>query len=261
MDRLHRRGIVILTALDLEYEAVRAHLVAPERQPHPGGTLFEVGQLRDAPCRFAIARTGHGNAPSALIAERAIGMFQPKALFFVGIAGALRDDVRLGDVVVATKVYAFHGGRDEMTGFQARPEAWTAPHELEQIAGHVARTRAWRACTDTGKRPADVHLKPIAAGEVVVDSHAGSVADHIRRHYNDAVAVDMESVGIAWAAHLNRSLPILSIRGISDRADGSKSFLDRTSRWRAIAAANAAAFAVAIATHVTSFGPPHRDAA
>src|SRR5262245_36555677 len=112
--------VVVLTAIDLEYQAVRSMLTAPECRRHTSGTLFEVGRLNGSRCPLAVVRTGPGNTASALIAERAIAMFQPKALLFVGIAGALNDELDLGDVVVATKVYAFHGGKDDQDGFLAR---------------------------------------------------------------------------------------------------------------------------------------------
>ena len=239
--------VVVLTALDLEYEAVRGILRAPERCRHTSGTLFEIGRLSGGGGPLAIVRTGPGNGASALIAERAIAMFRPRAVLFVGTAGALTDEIDLGDVVVATKVYAFHGGKDDRDGFLARPQTWNAPHELEQLAGYIAQTMTWQQ--PAAERIPAVHLKPIAAGEVLLDSLTGSIVELIRRHYNDAVAVDMESGGAALAGHLNHSLPVLSIRGISDHANGAKRSAVR-SGWPRVAARNAAAFAAALATHL-----------
>ncbi|GIJ48911.1 hypothetical protein Val02_57970 [Virgisporangium aliadipatigenens] len=242
LDRLLRRPtVVILTALDLEYQAVRAHLDQPRSWQHPAGTFFEIGRPSPDAGWVAIVRTGEGNTPAALIAERAAWVFQPRAMFFVGTAGALNDTVALTDVVVATKVYAFHGGKAEGNDFLPRPQVFEAPHGLEQLAGHVARTFEWR-----GERAPVVHFKPIAAGEVLVNSRAGDLAEHLRRNYNDAVAVDMESVGVACAGHLNRSLPVLSIRGVSDHADGTKASVSRPDE----AAMNAAAFALALAAAI-----------
>jgi nucleoside phosphorylase len=240
-----------MTALDLEYAAVRAHLVGVRARRHEEGTIFETGRVGGSACSVAIVRVGPGNTATALIAERAIAMFRPKALLFVGVAGALRDDVRLGDVVVATRVYAFQGGKAEGSRFLARPQMWEAPHGLEQLAGYLAREVGWtRRVGDRRHRPA-VHLKPIASGEVVVNSRTGWVADHLRLHFGDAVAVDMESVGLACTGHLNNSMPVLSVRGISDLADGDKREADRAG-WQLAAAANAAAFAVTLAATVVA---------
>jgi 8-oxo-dGTP diphosphatase len=101
---------------------------------------------------------------------------------------------------------------------------------------------------------------PIAAGEVVQDSGISAEAQWIREHYNDACAIEMEAAGVAQAAHLNDSLPVVVIRGISDRADGGKATADDAG-WQPRAAANAAAFAVAlVAALAEELGDDNRGA-
>lgn len=258
--------VVLLTALDLEYQAIRRHLVGAMIWSHPAGTLFEAGRLPGVLGTVVLVVTGEGNVSAAVLAERAIAMFAPRALLCVGVAGGLKEDIALGDIVVATKIYALHGGRDHPDGFLARPRAWQASHELEQIARHVARAGTWRSLVpgdlappaapdrlaDTASRAREahqapaVHFKPIASGEVVLTATGTSLATRLRDTYNDAAAVEMESAGIAQAAHMNRSLPVLSVRGISDRADPAKHLADAAG-WQHIAASRAAAFTMAIA--------------
>src|SRR5262249_58104521 len=91
----------------------------------------------------AAAVTGEGNHSAAIIAERAISMFNPEALMFVGVAGSLRTDVRLGDVVVATRIYGYHGGREDPDGFMNSPRCWETSHELSQLARYVDRDASW----------------------------------------------------------------------------------------------------------------------
>jgi 8-oxo-dGTP diphosphatase len=160
--------------------------------------------------------------------------------------------------VVSSKVYAFHGGKVEGSEFFPRPQVWQAPHILDQLAGHVYRTGSWTTRLN-GRQPPTVHFKPLAGGEVLVNSRLGTVAEHLRVHYSDAVAVDMESVGVACAGHLNGSFPVLSIRGISDLADGAKAATDRAG-WQNVAAGNAAAFAVALVTAILSKAEPVQTA-
>ena len=107
------RPIVILTALDVEYAAIRANLTDVEPRLHPQGTRFEVGRLAGGRCRVALAQVGKGNQPAAVLTERAVNEFTPAALLFVGVAGALHAHIELGAVVVATHVYAYHGGTSE----------------------------------------------------------------------------------------------------------------------------------------------------
>ncbi|MET7459594.1 5'-methylthioadenosine/S-adenosylhomocysteine nucleosidase [Nonomuraea sp. NPDC005501] len=238
--------IVILTALDLEYQAVREHLTDPRVHRHTAGTRFEVGRLGGDGRRVALGLVGKGNHPSAVITERAIAEFSPSALLFVGVAGALWPGIGLGDVVVATHVYAYHGGTSEDDGLKARPRVWEIDHETDQIARHLYRTETWTRRLPAGAAVPAVRFGPIAAGEVVQDSAISTHAQWVRQTYNDALAIEMESAGVAQAAHHNRSLPMAVVRGISDRADGTKTTADGLN-WQPKAAANAAAFAVALA--------------
>ncbi|MCP3784922.1 5'-methylthioadenosine/S-adenosylhomocysteine nucleosidase [Micromonospora sp. A3M-1-15] len=251
--------VVILTALNLEYKAVRDQLTDLRVRRHPAGTRFEVGRIDQSDCRVALGLVGKGNHPAAVLAERAMAEFSPAAVLFVGVAGGLWPNVRLGDVIVASKIYAYHGGTSEDDGLKARPKAWEIPHEADQIAHHVARSTAWRRGLPVGATP-QVHFGPIAAGEVVQDSGISDQARWIRQHYNDAVAIEMEAAGVAQAGHLNRALPVVVVRGISDHADGSKAVTDGQD-WQPKAARHAAAFATALAQELIIDGPASRGGA
>lgn len=234
--------IVAFTALQEEYRALRKHLTDARLHRHPAGTLFEKGLVAGRP--VAIAVIGDGNASAAALTERAIAEFRPRAVLFVGIAGALHSWLRLGDVVVATKVYGYHGGHSTDDGLRNRPQAWSSSHELEQVARMTALSDEWY-----GAGKPHVHFNPIAAGEVVLDSKTSQLAIHLRNHYDDAIAIEMESAGMATAGHLSRT-PTLTIRGISDFADGAK---DRTGQ-PVLAAENAAAFTVAVISTLPTEG-------
>ncbi|MEU4656840.1 5'-methylthioadenosine/S-adenosylhomocysteine nucleosidase [Streptomyces sp. NPDC023723] len=240
--------VVILTALNLEYQAVRRKLAAPQLHLHERGTRFEVGTVQGTSCRVALGLTNKGNHSAAVIAERAIQEFSPVAVLFVGVAGALWDTARLGDVVMATHVYAYHGGTSEDDGLKARPRVWEAAHGISQLGSHLARLNDW-ADDIPGRGPApQVRFGAIAAGEVVQNSKISAEARWIRQHYNDALAIEMEAAGVAQAGHLSGA-PVAIIRGISDRADGTKSSAQDRSR-QPRAAANAAAFAVRLAVEL-----------
>lgn len=236
--------VVVLTALNLEYEAVRELLISPKPYLHPRGTRFEVGALPSGRGRVVLGLTGKGNQSSAVLTERAIQEFSPTTLLFVGVAGALWS-ADLGDVVVATHVYSYHGGTSEDDGLKARPRAWESPHGISQTAAHVARLATWKKHAPAQRSQPKVHFGPIAAGEIVQNSRVSREAEWIRQTFNDALAIEMEGAGIAQAGHLSAT-PVAIVRGISDRADGRKATKsDRA--WQPIAAANAAAFALNLA--------------
>lgn len=237
--------VVILTALNLEYEAVRTRLADLHLHRHARGTRFEVGTVRGTGCRVVLGLTGTGNHTAAVLAERTIQEFSPTAVLFVGVAGALWDATPLGDVVMATQVYAYHGGTSEDDGLKARPRSWEVAHEISQLAAHLSRSGDWTGEVPPGERVPKVHFGPIAAGEVVQNSRISHEARWIREHYNDALAIEMEGAGVAQAGHLSGS-PVAVIRGISDMANGTKS-TSNDGTWQPRAATNAAAFAVRLA--------------
>jgi nucleoside phosphorylase len=238
--------IVVLTALQLEYTAIRKYLVGIQTHRHAAGTRFETGRV--AGRHVAVAVIGEGNMSAATLTERAINEFRPRAVLFVGIAGALVDWLRLGDVVVGTRTYGYHSGRSTDTAFRTRPRVWPSSHELEQVARSVDVTDTWWSTLVT--RP-HVYFAPIAAGEILLDSRTSPVAAHLRDRYDDAVAIEMESAGMASAGQLNNALT-LTIRGISDFAAGAKS---RTGRPQP-AAEHAAAFAAAVIAQLDDTDPP-----
>ncbi len=177
---------VILTALPVEYEAVRAHLKDTREKVHEG-TIYELGQFQsgDQSWEVAIAEIGMGNAGAASAAERAVAYFKPQLVLFVGVAGGLKD-VQLGDVVAANKVYGFEYGKVEDSGFKTRPSVYNSTHALDQRARAVARRQDWlkrlpiplpdpapRGISDLieGKREADA-----ANSQVVAAQHASAFA-------------------------------------------------------------------------------------
>ncbi|MEU4150476.1 5'-methylthioadenosine/S-adenosylhomocysteine nucleosidase [Streptomyces sp. NPDC026659] len=237
--------IVVFTALPLEYRAVRSHVVGLQRIDHEAGTIFEHGQIPGTNWEVYLTQVGQGNQGAAVLTERAIQMIRPDAVFFTGIAGGMKDDLTLGDVVVATRVFAYHGGKQEST-FKTRPETWPASHRLEQAARFAALDPHWaHVLLPAGREAPEVHFKPIAAGEVVVNARASALQDLLDEHYNGVAAIETEGAGFAGAASLADQVPALVIRGISDWADGSKQQTD-AGGFQLVAADNAAAMTIAV---------------
>ncbi len=149
---------------------------------------------------------------------------------------------------MATDVYAYHGGTSEEDGRKAHPRVWEAAHGIGQLGSHLARLNDWADETPGHGRAPQVRFGAVAAGEVVQDSRISADAQWIRQHYNDALAIEMEAAGVAQAEHLNGA-PVAIIRGISDRADGTKSSA-KDRNWQPRAAANAAAFGIRLAVEL-----------
>lgn len=234
---------IILTALQVEYMAVRAYLSNIDEVVHPQGTVYERGIFSSPRGQWEVVlvQTGAGGTAAAMEAERAIEHFKPSHIFFVGVAGGLKD-VKLGDVVAATKVYGYESGKADVEFFP-RPEVGQSTYRMEQRARSEARKPDWlqRIIGPVPSPTPAVLVAPIAAGEKVVKSTQSSLAKFLQTNYGDAVAVEMESHGILRAAHANAPVEALIIRGISDLID-NKTEVDALG-WQEMAARTASAFA------------------
>ena len=212
---------VILTALPVEYSAVRTHLTELQEEMHPQGTIYERGKFitKGQAWEVGIAEVGAGNAGAAAEAERAIAYFKPDILFFVGIAGGIKD-VAIGDVVAATDVYGYESVKVGEQVF-TRPKLGKSAHALVQRARSEARKGEWlQRLTSSPTLQPRVFVAPIAAGEKVIASKQSDIFNFIRASYNDAIAVEMEGFGFLSAAFAYPNIKAIVIRGISDLIEG-----------------------------------------
>lgn len=209
---------LIITALPVEYRAVRDYLTDIREEIHPEGTIYETGQFLSEQVlwQVGVVEAGTGGVRTALETERALRYFQPRILLFVGIAGGLKD-MKIGDVVAATKVYAYEGGKVS-AAFAARPDIGLSTYGMEQRARVVARQQTWqnRIKSAPSLYQPQAFVAPIAAGEKVLASTESKVYTFLKSHFNDALAVEMESHGFLAVARANQQVDALVVRGISN---------------------------------------------
>ncbi|MGB0383442.1 MAG: tetratricopeptide repeat protein [Ardenticatenaceae bacterium] len=234
---------VILTALEVEYMAVRAHLTELKEEIHSSGTIYERGTFwaNEHTWEVGIVEIGAGNTTAALEAQSAIQHFNPEVIFFVGVAGGVKD-VKLGDVVIATKIYDYESGKAG-EAFRPRPQLGNSSRALVQRARVERRPKNWlqRIKPQLSNQRPKVFIGPIAAGEKVVASTESATAQLLRDNYSDTLAVEMEGYGFLQAVQAYPQVQALVIRGISDLIDG-KSQADAEG-WQETASRHASAFA------------------
>lgn len=237
--------IVIFTALSNERQAIEYHLTETKEVFHETtDTLYKVGSLfiNGSQIWIAIVETEANNTKAGIEVERAIGYFNPKYVFFIGVAGGLKEDVKLGDIVVASKIYAYEVGKAD-TEYRPRFEFGEPSYSLKQFAKSVKDTKKWLGNINPNYSldiEVDVYVKPIAAGEKVVSSKRSQVYKFLKKNCSDALAVAMEEYGFTESIKAHKEVEGIVIRGISDLING-KSKADALG-FQEIAAANASAF-------------------
>jgi len=223
--------IALIGAMDEEIEEFVRHTTVKERVDWYGLPFVRGSCLgRDV----VIAKTGIGKSLSAMTTQRLLDLFPVTSVFFSGIAGALREDIEIGDVVVArdcvqhdfdVSAMGYKRGEIPYTGFRFIPcDEGLFQCALSYIPGEgEGRVLPGRIVTGDQFMAA----KNIAGHRYLQEELSG-----------DAVEMEGASVGLVCA--YNR-VPFLLIRVISDKADGNspenfKDFLSKASKesWRIV---------------------------
>jgi len=216
--------VVILTAIQEEYKAVRKHLKfisdADQNNTSYEAGVFEFNGKQIA--KVIIRECGAKNTNASQEAERAIQNFSPDCIFFVGIAGSRKPkDFAVGDVIFPEKIYSYEGGKSEKDSFRARPDFADTDYALKELSKKERTKGDWKVLIK-GEYPNEVKadLGIIASGDQVVEHYNSAVGEILTEHYNDASVVEMEGFGFAKAANRQgrqtKSMIVGVVRGISD---------------------------------------------
>lgn len=236
------RDALILTALPLEYAAVRDRLGAGSERRAPSGARYCEAVVRGKNIEWTVRlfETSVGSATAAAALGRAVGDFRPDLVVFSGVAGGLRpDDQHHGDVIIIERAYQGQGGKsygdDGESKFKSRPKAALATEQMIQLARSIARAPA-------PLRPEYViAVGDLATTEEVVADNRGPVSQRLTEQLNNCVAVDMETHGVYEAAR-QHGVPVVAVRGLSDI--GGKKDPENDRNWQPVAAGNAATIAL-----------------
>lgn len=226
------KPIIVMTALELEREAVEKHLLNMEVIKHPStGTDYTKGNFFVHQKKFdvIVGRTDQTNINAALETERALEFFDPEYVFFVGIAGGLKDVV-VGDIVIGADVYGFERGKAEENNFKPRPKFGSSTYELERMAGNYSKSEDWKQKSINLNNPEfsdeiRTYTGTIASGEKVDASNTSDLHLFLKQNVSHALAIEMEGMGFLEVCRMRPAVKTLLLRGISDLV-GNKGEMD-----------------------------------
>jgi adenosylhomocysteine nucleosidase len=239
-------SIVILTALQLEQEAIVSKLSDVEIYEHPvSKTQYKIGYgfSKGGRLKMVVGRSNQTNVNAAIETERMIQHFDPSYILFVGVAGGLKD-VAIGDIVIGADVYGYE--RAKVTNeYLSRPKFAFSSYNLEMKAMDFSNSSEWKSkshliVNQKFQNEVAVFSGTIASGEKVIASTESDLFKFIKSHISHALAVEMEGLGFLEACRHYPSIKSLIIRGISDLVEG-KNLADKEGSQQ-YAANNAAEF-------------------
>jgi len=208
--------ILLLSAMPEEIAALRAGLSSASLQ-HGAGREFVLGSLGSQSIVLAFSRWG--KVAAATTAAHAISRFPIQEVVFTGIAGALKTDLEIGDLVLADRLFQhdldarpfFAATEVPLLGLSALPACETLTGRLQAAYGRWAAAER-----DLGRAVPKLHRGAIATGDQVIGDSAAR--DRVRQVTPEALCVEMEGAAVAQVCH-EFGLPYACLRMISDHAD------------------------------------------
>lgn len=220
---------LILYAFDTEGQTLAGMMQNADSMAVLGRPVFS-GRLSGKD--IILAESGIGMTNAAMTAQRMIDEYDPKAVIFTGIAGAVDISVHIGDIAVCgrwiahdyvyygadgpepMKIGAFSPGKKEMIEFVSFP---VDSLMLDEASGLADDEINFRSIED--------RIPEIRVGGTGVSGNA-FIDNRDKRIWLSktfgAIVTDMETASVAQVCEVN-GLPFIAFRSASDLAGGSGS--------------------------------------
>jgi nucleoside phosphorylase len=225
--RLETARVAVLTIIEEEFLcAKRALNAVHDLEGDLGGYWTTNVESYDVVLKRAADR---GGIQAVTPTKDMVEIFQPEIVLVVGIAGGIegRDDIKLGDVVVAD--YLHDSEFRKLTEGADRPRFAAYDHPsvvlrerlVEPVKYLPWQTRIVEDPPEPVSRPPTVHIGGVVATAKVMGDAEHPEQRRLVAQFDNALAVEMESVGVGRAIHesrvsVNYNVRFLVIRGISD---------------------------------------------
>ncbi len=215
----------IICAMPEEFGVLEAY-IQNARKTHIAGREFIQGRLGNAEVVAVVSRIG--KVAAAVTCTLLIDRFGVSSILFCGIAGSLKPQVKIGDIVVADQCvqHDFYLSDDDLfripiinkVELPCDPElsgrCSAACHRFLKTAAEKAELVSfWH---DVNVKTPQVHIGAIASGDQFISG--GERRDFICRHLPQALCVEMEGAAVAQVC-FETSVPCAVIRVVSDGAD------------------------------------------
>lgn len=202
--------IGIIGAMDVEVDTLKKDMKV-KREVQRAGMTFCQGELCGQ--EAVVVRSGVGKVNAAICTQILIDEFHVTAVVNTGIAGALKDEINIGDLVISTDLVQHDM---DATGFGYPlgqiPQMEVFSFQADERLSNLAK----KACEEVNPE-IQVFQGRIVSGDQFVSDRA--MKEKIAGNF-DGYCTEMEGAAIAQAAYLN-GVPFVVVRAVSDKADES----------------------------------------
>lgn len=198
----------IIAAMDKELDLIKEEIQFKDSIVVSGMTFY-LANINDK--HIVFVKCGVGKVNAAVCTELLIDRFKVDCVINTGVAGALNNDLNIGDIVIS-KSAVMHDM--DVTGFG---------YKMGQTPGIAVvdfqANEYLIACIENVINDLGLNIKYIVGSVASGDQFVSSKADKERiLTYFDVDCVEMEGASIAQVCYLNNT-PFVIIRSMSDKAD------------------------------------------
>lgn len=204
------KKIGIIGAMEEEVEALRAKLQNPAKLQRASMDFYS-GNLNGM--EAVIVRSGIGKVNAGICTQILADVFQVDAVINTGIAGSLKAEIDIGDIVISADTVQHDM---DATGFGYEPGIIPRMDTSYFQADPTLAEKAKEACEEAVP---EIHVftgRIVSGDQFVSDKE---VKERLSSRFG-GMCTEMEGAAIAQAAWLNH-IPFVIIRAISDKADDS----------------------------------------
>ena len=172
-----------------------------------------------------------GMSAASHVTTKLIQLFEPDSLVMIGICGGKKDEVNLGDIIVAEKTWDYGSGKIKTDDegnihFAALPNKINIDAQLKSEIIRNAKiideiSEKWN-CEHNDNKKSEIKTGVITTGSAVV-ANKEIIEKIIMPQYRKFLGIDMETYGVYFACkNYGYPLKYVSIKAVSDFADYQK---------------------------------------
>lgn len=202
--------IGIIAAMEEEMQEIKNKMISIEELKHNNVTFY-IGKMANRDC--VLVQSGVGKVNAARTTQLLIDKFDIKEIINVGSAGAIKEEINFGDIVIGKELVQHDF---DITAF-GHKRGYITDLGRTFYSDKMLVSRAYEVIKEISNSEYNVYIGNIASGDIFF-TNMSDAKDLIKEFNTDCV--EMEGAAIAQVCYLEK-MPFICIRSISDSPNGN----------------------------------------